>query len=232
MRELAASRARIITTADATRRRIERDLHDGAQQQLVSLALELRAAQTALPSELNEQRAELSRVVEGLKAVLDELREISSGIHPAILSEGGLAPAMKTLARRSPIPVRSMSVSKVGYPRAWRSLPTTSSRKCSRTQRSTHVRRASAWTWREPTECCVSRSGTTAWAAPIPRAARGLSGCVTASRPWAGRSRSKAQGMRGPRSRSLFHLTEMLSQLTGNRRRPLRRRAQPSRSTG
>ena len=103
--ELAASRARIVATADATRRRIERDLHDGAQQQLVSLALEVRAAQAALPSELADQRAELSRVVEGLTAVLDELREIASGIHPAILSEGGLAPALKTLARRSPIPV-------------------------------------------------------------------------------------------------------------------------------
>jgi signal transduction histidine kinase len=103
--ELAASRARIVATADATRRRIERDLHDGAQQQLVSLALELRAAQAALPAELNEQRVELSNVVKGLTVVLDELREISSGIHPAILSEGGLAPALKTLARRSPIPV-------------------------------------------------------------------------------------------------------------------------------
>ena len=103
--ELAASRARIVATADATRRRIERDLHDGAQQQLVSLALELRAAQAALPSEFADERAELSRVVEGLTAVLDELREISSGIHPAILSESGLAPALKTLARRSSIPV-------------------------------------------------------------------------------------------------------------------------------
>jgi signal transduction histidine kinase len=103
--ELTASRARIVATADATRRRIERDLHDGAQQQLVSLALELRAAQAALPSELAEQRAELSQVVAGLTAVLDELREIASGIHPAILSEGGLGPALKTLARRSPIPV-------------------------------------------------------------------------------------------------------------------------------
>jgi signal transduction histidine kinase len=103
--ELTASRARIVATADATRQRIERDLHDGAQQQLVSLALELRAAQAALPPELDEQRAELSRVVDGLTAVLDELREISSGIHPAILSEGGLAPALKTLARRSSIPV-------------------------------------------------------------------------------------------------------------------------------
>ena len=104
--ELTASRARIVATADATRRRIERDLHDGAQQQLVSLALELRAAEAALPSELADQRAELSRVVEGLTALLDELREISHGIHPAILSEAGLGPALKTLARRSPIPAQ------------------------------------------------------------------------------------------------------------------------------
>ena len=103
--ELDASRARIVATADATRRRIERDLHDGAQQQLVSLALELRAAQAAAPPELAELRAELSRVVEGLTGVLDELREIALGIHPAILAEGGLEAALKTLARRSPIPV-------------------------------------------------------------------------------------------------------------------------------
>jgi signal transduction histidine kinase len=103
--ELAASRARIVATADATRRRIERDLHDGAQQQLVSLALELRAAQAAVPPELGEHRAELSHVVDGLTSVLDGLREIALGIHPAILAEGGLGPALKTLARRSPVPV-------------------------------------------------------------------------------------------------------------------------------
>jgi signal transduction histidine kinase len=103
--ELAASRARIVATADATRRRIERDLHDGAQQQLVALALELRAAQAAVPPELGGHRAELSRVVDGLTGVLDGLREIALGIHPAILAEGGLGPALKTLARRSPVPV-------------------------------------------------------------------------------------------------------------------------------
>jgi signal transduction histidine kinase len=103
--ELAASRARIVATADATRRRIERDLHDGAQQQLVALALELRAAQTAVPHELGEHRAELARVVKGLNSVLDELREMALGIHPAVLAEGGLGPALKTLARRSSIPV-------------------------------------------------------------------------------------------------------------------------------
>jgi signal transduction histidine kinase len=103
--ELEASRARIVATADATRRRIERDLHDGAQQRLLSLALEVRAAQAAVPAEMTQHRAELSRVVEGLADVLDGLREIALGLHPAILSEGGLAAALKTLAQRSPIPV-------------------------------------------------------------------------------------------------------------------------------
>jgi signal transduction histidine kinase len=103
--ELEASRARIVATADATRRRIERDLHDGAQQQLVSLALELRAAQATVPEELEQHRMALSHVVDRLTGVLDELRKIALGIHPAGLSEGGLTPALKTLARRSPIPV-------------------------------------------------------------------------------------------------------------------------------
>ena len=103
--ELEASRARIVATADATRRRIERDLHDGAQQQLLSLALEVRAAQAGAPPELREHRAELAHVAEGLTNVLDGLREIALGIHPAILAEGGLGPALKTLAHRSPIPV-------------------------------------------------------------------------------------------------------------------------------
>jgi signal transduction histidine kinase len=103
--ELKASRARIVAASDEARRRIERDLHDGAQQRLVSLALELRSAQASVPAELGELRAELSRVVEGLTAMVDELREIARGIHPAILDAGGLAPALKMLARRSPTPV-------------------------------------------------------------------------------------------------------------------------------
>jgi signal transduction histidine kinase len=103
--ELATSRARIVATADATRRRIERDLHDGAQQHLLSLALEARAVQAGLPSELGELRNELSSLAEGLTSVLDDLREIAHGIHPALLAEGGLGPALKTLAHRSPIAV-------------------------------------------------------------------------------------------------------------------------------
>jgi GAF domain-containing protein len=103
--QLTASRARIVATADETRRRIERDLHDGAQQRLVSLALQLRVAQAEVPPELDELAAELNRVAAGLISALDELREIARGIHPAILAEGGLAAALKTLARRSSVPV-------------------------------------------------------------------------------------------------------------------------------
>jgi signal transduction histidine kinase len=103
--ELDVSRARIVATADATRRRIERDLHDGAQQQLLSLALEVRAAQATVPPELHEHRADLSHVAEGLTNVLDGLREIALGLHPAILAEGGLGPALKILAHRCTIPV-------------------------------------------------------------------------------------------------------------------------------
>jgi signal transduction histidine kinase len=103
--DLAASRARVVTAADETRRRLERDLHDGAQQRLVSLALDLRAAQAAVPPEQAELGAELSRAADGLTNVLNELRELAHGIHPAILTEGGLGAALKSLARRCPIPV-------------------------------------------------------------------------------------------------------------------------------
>jgi signal transduction histidine kinase len=103
--ELAASRARIVAAADETRRRIERDLHDGTQQRLVSLGLELRVAQSMVPAALPELGAEIGRVAEELTGVVDDLREIARGIHPAILSEGGLGPALRTLARRAAIAV-------------------------------------------------------------------------------------------------------------------------------
>jgi signal transduction histidine kinase len=103
---LAASRARIVATADATRRRIERDLHDGAQQRLVSLALQVRAAQAAAPPGAGELVQQLDGVAAGMTGVLEELREIARGLHPAILAEGGLRPALKALARRCAVPVR------------------------------------------------------------------------------------------------------------------------------
>ena len=100
--ELTTSRARIVAAADDTRRRIERDLHDGAQQRLVSLGLKLRLAEESVPPEQMALSEQISNVVTGLIGVSDELREISRGIHPAILSKGGLGPALRTLARRSP----------------------------------------------------------------------------------------------------------------------------------
>jgi len=103
--DLAASRARIVRSADDARRRIERDLHDGIQQRLVSLALDLRATQASVPAEHPDLGAQLDRIVAGLGDALDELRETSRGIHPAALSEGGLGPALKALARRCAVPV-------------------------------------------------------------------------------------------------------------------------------
>ncbi len=103
--ELRASRARIVATADQTRRRIERDLHDGAQQRLVTLALQVRAAQAKVPPQLDELAADLDHVAAGLSSTLDELREFARGIHPAILAKGGLAPALNALVRRSTVRV-------------------------------------------------------------------------------------------------------------------------------
>jgi signal transduction histidine kinase len=103
--ELAASRARIVTAADQTRRQIERDLHDGVQQRLVSLALAQQTAEAMVPPGLHELQAQLSGVGDGLAGAVEELLEISRGIHPAILARGGLAAALNTLARRSAVPV-------------------------------------------------------------------------------------------------------------------------------
>ena len=100
--ELAASRARIVAAADETRRSIERDLHDGIQQRLITIGLELQGVKAAAPS---EQPSLLSHLEDEVRSVLDELREISRGVHPAILSQGGLGPAIKALARRSALPV-------------------------------------------------------------------------------------------------------------------------------
>jgi signal transduction histidine kinase len=112
---LTASRARIVATADQTRQRIERDLHDGAQQRLVSLALQLREAQAAAPSGAGELAQQLEGAVAEVNGVLEGLREIARGIHPAILTEGGLRPALRALARRSAVPV-SLDVQVAGRP--------------------------------------------------------------------------------------------------------------------
>jgi signal transduction histidine kinase len=103
--QLTASRARIVAAADHARRRFERDLHDGTQQRLVALSLQLRLARSTKPADLPDLQTRIGRVADELDGAIDELREIARGIHPAILSEGGLSPALRTLARRAAIPV-------------------------------------------------------------------------------------------------------------------------------
>ncbi|MCK9896592.1 sensor histidine kinase [Frankia sp. AgB32] len=106
--EVRASRVRIVAAADEQRRRIERDLHDGAQQQLVTTALVLRLARDRLDPEGTDRELDalLRRAADGLEAGLTELRELARGIHPAVLTEAGLLPALRALAARSASPVR------------------------------------------------------------------------------------------------------------------------------
>jgi PAS domain S-box-containing protein len=104
--EARASRARLVEVADETRRRLERDLHDGAQQRLVGLALDLQLARETLESDPAAARELLDGAVGGLRAAIDELRELARGIHPAVLTSHGLAGALPDLARRSPLDVK------------------------------------------------------------------------------------------------------------------------------
>ena len=101
-RELRESRARIVAAADVARRRLERDLHDGAQNRLLAIALDLKMIQTSLPGPDAER---LAAVREELALATDELRELARGIHPAVLTELGLVAALRTLTRRAPLPV-------------------------------------------------------------------------------------------------------------------------------
>ncbi len=110
LEEVRASRARIVEAADEARRRMERDLHDGAQQRLLTVALALTAAQAKAGSDMDpELRALIREAAEGLKLSLAELRELARGMLPAILTDGGLAPALEALARRSPVPARVLA---------------------------------------------------------------------------------------------------------------------------
>jgi PAS domain S-box-containing protein len=103
--ELGASRARIVAAADAERRRLERNLHDGAQQRLVSLSLALRLARNRIETDPPGARRVLESANEELEQALEELRELARGIHPAVLTDRGLAAALETLAARAPLPV-------------------------------------------------------------------------------------------------------------------------------
>jgi PAS domain S-box-containing protein len=108
--ELRASRARIVDAADAARRKIERDLHDGAQQRLVSLTLEARMARTRLAKDPDSAGPFLERFAEELAGASEELRELARGIHPAVLTDRGLGPAIEALVSRATVPVEVLEV--------------------------------------------------------------------------------------------------------------------------
>jgi signal transduction histidine kinase len=103
--ELAASRARLVAAADEARRRIERDLHDGAQKRLVAAALELSVLDRRLERDPNDARTVLARAREHLEGGLGELRDLARGIHPAVLTDRGLKAALDALVNLSPVPV-------------------------------------------------------------------------------------------------------------------------------
>jgi len=103
--ELTESRKRIVAASDQARRRFERDLHDGAQQRLVSLSLQLRTLEADMPQGMTELREQVAGIIGGLAEASADLQALSRGIHPAVLSKGGIGPAVKALARRSPVPV-------------------------------------------------------------------------------------------------------------------------------
>ncbi|MDQ3822359.1 MAG: PAS domain S-box protein [Actinomycetota bacterium] len=110
--EVIASRARIVAAGDEARRRIERNLHDGTQQRLIGLGLDLQAARAGIPEELADTHSDLERIGDDLEAVLEDVRELSHGLHPALLSRAGLGPSVRELARKSPLPVElNVSVS-------------------------------------------------------------------------------------------------------------------------
>jgi PAS domain S-box-containing protein len=102
--ELRRSRARLVEAGDAARRKLERDLHDGAQQRLIALGLDLQVVRSMLARDPAAATELLETAISDLGEAVDELRELARGIHPAILTERGLGPALAALARRSPIP--------------------------------------------------------------------------------------------------------------------------------
>jgi signal transduction histidine kinase len=118
LENLRASRARIVATGDAERRRLERDLHDGAQQRLVGLSLALRLARTKLgPAPDPNLVSRIDQAGEEIRAAIDDLRELAHGIYPAVLADEGLAAAVEALAERTSIPIRIVAVPEQRFPR-------------------------------------------------------------------------------------------------------------------
>ena len=115
--DLRDARQRILTAADEERRRIERDLHDGAQQRLVAVTLTLRLAQSRIETDPAGAAELVAQAREEAQLAIDELRELARGIHPALLSDRGLGPALEALAARAPVPVEVSGVPEAPLPR-------------------------------------------------------------------------------------------------------------------
>jgi CHASE3 domain sensor protein len=191
--ELLASRRRIVAAADQSRRRIERDLHDGIQQRLVSIVLELRTTEAEIPTGLTQVKSQLASVADDLTSALDDLREISRGIHPAILSEGGLTPALRALARRSPVPVEVTADLPTRLPESVEVGTSTSSVKRWQIRPSMHTPPSPTSTSARMTAAWSCPSVTTESAAPTPLEDLALPGWPTESKRWEARSQSPAQ---------------------------------------
>jgi signal transduction histidine kinase len=195
--KLAASRARIVEAADEARRRIERDLHDGAQQRLVAAALELTLLERRLEHDPDEARSVLAKAREHLDGSLAELRDLARGIHPAVLSERGLEAALDALAQRAPVPVElrvvlperlDATIEAAAYFLVSEAL--TNVAKYAQPPRS-------AWMWPRPAVRWSSRSPTTASAAPTPSAAQAFAAWSIASTRSVATWRSAARSERG-----------------------------------
>ena len=154
--ELGASRARLVQAADAERRSLERNLHDGAQSRLVALALTLRLARMGV-AEGSDTAALLDTSIDELRQSLDELRDLARGIHPAVLSDRGLEPAVRALARALRFPWRSSAAAPVAFPLRWRPPPTSSCPRRSPTCRSTRAPSTRRSAWSASTDGCSWR---------------------------------------------------------------------------
>ena len=172
---LAQTRAGVVDAADAERRRLERDLHDGTQQRLVSLAMRLGMARAERPDAAQAHQI-IAEAHEEAKAALLELRHLVRGLHPAVLEDRGLDAALSGVAARLPIPVRLTVDVPAGRRRRSRRSPTSWSPRASPTSPSTPRRARRRCSCNVPTTGCTSSSATTAWAAPIRPAAPASAG--------------------------------------------------------
>ena len=201
LKELRASRARIVESADAARRRIERDLHDGAQQQLVALALRLGAARSRVERDPRGAAELLDDAATDLDAAIRDLRELARGIHPAVLSDRGLGPALEALASRIPLPVEITALPGERLPRADRGGRVLRRRRGDHQRRALRERHArGGGRSHARTATCACAWPTTASAGPTPPPALGCAASPIAWRRSTGGSRSPRLRVRGRRS--------------------------------